>query len=365
MKRQSVTLITQGLNGGGAEMSMLRLAEDFLRRGFDVRTAVLWRKGQLLDALPSDITVDEIGGGQLSCILRLARYLAAHRPDAVISFMTYTNVVAILAQALSPSFKKIVVSEHNAFSHSIRIRGGIPKLFHYAVPLAYRWAAAVICVSRGVEHDLARATRLPPRLLTTVYNPVITEELLAASMEPPDHPWLTEKTKPVVLAAGRLERQKNYPMLFRSFTRLRERIDCRLVILGDGKLQDELTAEITRLGLGDSVDLAGFRTNAMAFMRRADLFALSSDFEGLSNVLIEAMAVGCPLVSTDAPHGPREVLRDGRFGRLVPVGDVDGFARAMEESLRDPGDPEPRMRWARSFSVKACADQYLKAVGLA
>ena len=361
---KSVTLVAQGLSGGGAEMSMLRLAEDFGRRGYDVRIAVLWRTGRLVDMLPAGVRVDEIGGGRLSCIPRLARYLARDRPDAIIGFMTYANVATILAQALSPSLKKIVVSEHNAFSRSIRIRGGIPKLFHYAVPVAYRWTSAVVCVSHGVEADLAATTRLPKRLLTTVYNPVITEELLERSLEPPDHPWLTGKSLPVVLAVGRLERQKNYPLLLQSFARLRRRMDCRLVVLGEGALRGELKAEIERLDLKDHVDLAGFRTNAMSFMRRADLFVLSSDFEGLSNVLIEALAVGCSVVSTDAPHGPREVLQDGQLGRLVPVGDTDALARAMEDALRDPGDPEPRIRWGTAFSVKASSDQYLRIAGL-
>ncbi len=181
VERGSIILIAQGLSGGGAEMSMLRLAENFGERGYDVRVAVLNKIGRLLELVPPNVRIDEIGGGRLGCIPRLARYLAAHRPDAVISFMTYANVVAILAQAMSPSLKKIVVSEHNAFSHSIKIRGGLPKLFYHAARIAYRWSASVICVSRGVERDLATAIRLPRRLLTTIYNPVINDDLLARS----------------------------------------------------------------------------------------------------------------------------------------------------------------------------------------
>lgn len=343
---------------------MLRLAEDLDREGYDVRIAVLWKTGRLVEALPENVQVDEVGGGRLSCIPRLARYLARHRSDAVIGFMTYANVVTILAQMLSPSLKKVVVTEHNTYSRSIRIRGGIPKLFYRAVPVAYRWAAAVVCVSHGVEDDLAKATRLPRRLLTTIYNPVITDDLIARSEEvEPDHPWFTEKTCPVVLAVGRLEKQKNYPLLLEAFAQLRERMECRLVVLGEGVLRDELDAEVERRGLSHCVDFAGFHPSPMSFMRRADLFVLSSDFEGLSNVLIEAMAVGCPVVSTDAPHGPREVLQDGRLGRLVPVGDVEGLASAMEDTLRAPGDADARRNWAMAFSVRASADQYRRVAG--
>src|SRR5690606_12939129 len=139
-----------------------------------------------------------IGGGRLTCIPRLARYLARHRSDAVISFMTYTNVVAILAQLLSPSLRRIVVSEHNAYSRSITIRGGIVRLFYRLAPLAYRWTRRVICVSQGVADDLAAATRLPRAHLATVYNPVITDELLAGSHAPVEHPWLADRTLPVI-----------------------------------------------------------------------------------------------------------------------------------------------------------------------
>jgi glycosyltransferase involved in cell wall biosynthesis len=362
---KSILLINQGLTGGGAELAMLRLAKHFVAADHPTRIAVLRKKGVLLDQLPAGVAVDEIGGGKVSCIFRLARYLRRHRTDAVIGFMTYTNVVAILAQLLSLSFRRIVVTEHNAYSKSIRIRGGVVKLFYLAVPVVYRWAKAVICVSHGVADDLAASARLPLRLLPTVYNPVITDEVLAQSWEEPDHPWLRDHPRPVLLAAGRLERQKDYPTLFKALALLRPRLDCSLIVLGEGERRAELEAEIARLGLADRIDLAGFRANAIAFMRRADLFVLSSAWEGFSLVLVEAMAAGCPVVSTDAPHGPREVLQEGRWGRLVPVGDATALAEAIERTLRSAGDPAPRQAWAKTFTVEACAARYLEIAGLA
>jgi glycosyltransferase involved in cell wall biosynthesis len=363
MEASSITLVGLGLSGGGAELSMLRLAENFQDRGFDVRVAVIKKKGRLVDLLPPQLPVDEIGGGRLGCIPRLAAYLKRHRPDAIISFMTYTNVVTIAAQALSLSPKRVVVSEHNTYSKSIRSRG-ILRLIYQAAPYAYRWSRKVICVSRGVEDDLVATTTLPRRFVTTVYNPVVTDDLLAAATAAPQHEWLTAKTCPVILAVGRLEPQKNYTMLLRALALVRKTRECRLIILGEGPLRDELACEIERLGLKDSVDLHGFAPNAMSYMRAADLFVLASSWEGLSNVLIEAMAVGCPAVSTDAPHGPREVLRGGEFGRLVPVDDAEAMAAAIEATLADPGDAGARTAWARSFSVDACAERYLAIAGL-
>jgi glycosyltransferase involved in cell wall biosynthesis len=363
MEAKSITLIGQALSGGGAELSMLRLAENFQARGFDVRVAVLKKRGRLVELLPPQLSIDEIGGGRLSCIPRLASYLRRHRSDAIISFMTYPNVVAVAAQALSLSAKRVVVSEHNTYSKSIR-RRGILRLIYQAAPYVYRWSRKVICVSRGVEDDLVETTTLPRRYVTTVYNPVITEALLVSSTATPQHEWLTSRIDPVLLAVGRLEPQKNYPMLLRALAIVRKKRPCRLIILGEGPLRGELERDIEKLGLKDCVDLHGFAPDAMSYMRAADLFVLASSWEGLSNVLIEAMAVGCPVVSTDAPHGPREVLRGGEFGRLVPVDDAEALAAAIEATLDDPGDATARTEWARSFSVDACAERYLAIAGL-
>jgi glycosyltransferase involved in cell wall biosynthesis len=359
---KSITLVGQGLTGGGAELCMLRLAENFLSRGFTVRVAVLKKKGRLVEMLPRGVAVDEIGGGRLSCIPRLALYLRRHRADAVISFMTYTNVVAIAAQLLSLSPERIVASEHTTYSKSMR-RFGVLRRIWQAAPYAYRWTRKVICVSQGVKRDFVAATNLPERYLTTVYNPVVSDELLAASRAKPRHSWF-DSNIPVILAVGRLEPPKNYPMLLDALALVRERRPCRLIILGEGELRGALEEKIERLGLQDCVDLHGFVPNAMSFMRAADLFVLSSSWEGLGNVLIEAMAVGCPVVSTDAPHGPREILDDGRFGPLVPVDDAPALAEAIVETLDAPGEAAERIAWAQGFTIDASAERYLEIAGL-
>jgi glycosyltransferase involved in cell wall biosynthesis len=359
---KSITLVGQGLTGGGAELCMLRLAENFLSRGFTVRIAVLKKKGRLLEMLPRGLPVDEIGGGRLGCIPRLALYLRRHRADAVISFMTYTNVVAITAQLLSLSSDRVVASEHTTYSKSMR-RYGLLKRIWQAAPYAYRFTRKVICVSQGVKNDFAETTHLPERYMTTVYNPVISDELLAASRDTPPHPWFGSNI-PVILAVGRLEPPKNYPMLLDALALVRERRPCRLVILGEGDLRHALEEKVEQLGLQDSVDLHGFVPNAMSFMRAADLFVLSSSWEGLGNVLIEAMAVGCPVVSTDAPHGPREILDDGRYGRLVPIDDAPALADAIVATLDAPGEAAERIGWAQGFSIDASAERYLEIAGL-
>lgn len=358
-------LVCQALADGGAELSMLRLAREFAARGFAVEIAVLRKAGRLADQVPEGVEAIEIGGNRLSCIWRLARLLRRRRPDIVFSFMTLMNVVSVFARLLSLTRPVLVVSEHNSYRRSAQIRGGLTRIYYRLVPLAYRFCHRVICVSEGVRTELRDATALPDRGLVTVYNPVISDEVLAGAAEPADHDWLTQKEKPVVLAVGRLEPQKNYPLLLRAFALVRPQIDCRLLIVGEGTQRAVLEAMVGELGLADSAALVGFRKNPLAFMARADVFVLSSDWEGLSNVLIEALACGTPAVSTDAPFGPREVLQGGALGRLVPVGDAEALADALVDALRDPGAAEPRRHWAANFTVAACADRYLEIAGIA
>jgi glycosyltransferase involved in cell wall biosynthesis len=359
-----LVLVCQGLSDGGAELGMLRLAREFAARGFHVRIAVLRKAGRLVDQVPPGVELIEIGGNRLTCVVRLAVLLRRLRPDAVFAFMTLMNVVSVLARLLSLTRPALILTEHSSFPASKKLRGGLTLIYYRLVPVVYRFCDRVICVSNGIRNELRAVTGLPGRLLVTVYNPVISPEILATATQPAAHPWLDRKDRPVLLAVGRLEAPKNYPLLLRTFAEVRRRVDSRLLVVGEGTLRPLLEGMIAELGLSDSVALIGFQKYPLAFMARADLFVLSSDWEGLSNVLIEALACGMPAVSTDAPFGPREVLGDGAFGRLVPTGDEKALADALVDALHDPGPAEPRRRWAGTFTVAACADRYLDIAGI-
>lgn len=198
-----------------------------------------------------------------------------------------------------------------------------------------------------------------------VPTPVISEELLVLANEPIDHPWFLKRDMPVLVSAGRLEPHKGFVTLLRAFARMRERVEARLLILGDGSQRAELLAESNRLGLGDYVQLIGFKRNPFRFMKQADLFVLASEYEGLPNVLVQALALGARIVSTDCKTGPSEILCNGKFGKLVPVGDEESLARAMEESLEQPiGSAGERYALQRYGASNATAD-YLAIAGLA
>jgi glycosyltransferase involved in cell wall biosynthesis len=234
----------------------------------------------------------------------------------------------------------------------------------------YAQAEAIVAVSNGVADDLARLTGLPRERVRTVYNPVVGPELARLAAEPVDHPWFRPgQSSPVVLGAGRLSGQKDFPTLVRAFARLRATMPARLVILGSAstpeltaKRAGELRALAAEKGLVEEVDLPGFVPNPYAYMARSALFVLSSAFEGFGNVLVEAMATGCPVVSTDCPSGPAEILDGGRHGPLVPVGDDAALAAAMARTLAAPPDPAALRRRAAEFTPERATDAYLEAL---
>jgi glycosyltransferase involved in cell wall biosynthesis len=261
---------------------------------------------------------------------------------------------------------RVIVTERNTTTPAARRgrawkRRYLPALLRHAYPMA----DAIVAVSDGVADRLAQATGLPRGLILTVYNPVVGPELAALAARPPGHPWLRPGGPPVVLGAGRLVEQKDFPTLVRAFALVRRARPARLVILGEGPAgaREGLQALAAGLGVAADLDLPGFVANPFAYMARASVFALSSLHEGLPGVLIQALACGCPAVSTDCPSGPREILDGGRHGPLVPVGDPAALARAILACLDDPSGREERIARGAAFSLDRAVDRYLELIG--
>lgn len=355
------------LNGGGMERSMFVLAETLLARGHDVDLVVLKARGALLDAIPEGVGFIPLGikAGR-SAALRgapaLARYLRSARPDAVLSAAPPINLMTIIAHRLARSTARLIVSDRND-----------PRRTHHDGRLLQRllmlWAARRLypladirgAVSDGVRQELACLLRLPPETITTFYNP--REIAPVGAGTPPSHAWLRDKKgHRIIVAAGRMAVQKDYPTLLDAFGILAaQRADVRLVIFGEGPLHAETQALVERLGLADQVSLPGFSHNVRAEIAAADVFVLSSAWEGLPGVLIEALAEGVPVVSTDCPFGAREILEDGRIGQLVPVGDAAALAAAVNAALDAPRPPRAEAS-LRRFHVDTTTDAYEAAL---
>jgi glycosyltransferase involved in cell wall biosynthesis len=203
--------------------------------------------------------------------------------------------------------------------------------------LAYKRVDLIISQSEGMTQDITGFMKADPQKVRLIYNPTVTPDIFEQAQQPADHAWFDQKTSPIILAAGRLKPQKDFVLLLKAFANVKQSIpDARLVILGEGPQRQELEELALQLGIRQSVDLAGFRTNPYAFIAMADIFVLSSQYEGLPNILIEALALGKRIISTDCESGPVEILKHGRYGTLVPVGDLDQMTEAMKAALSQP-----------------------------
>ena len=357
------------LHQGGVERAMLNLAEGFIGRQVEVDLIVATRaEGPYVSQIPNGIAVVELGAPRPETSLPfLVRYLVDRRPQALLAALTPANIVAICACRISRLAAKLDVKVAVSVQVSLRLRETTTPFRARLRPLAYRlffpWADAVVAASKGVAEDLM-ALGLAPAGIHVIHNPVVTRWTLRRAQEPVGHPWFAPGSPPVVLAVGRFHKQKDFATLLRAFAVVRGLRTVRLVILGEGEERARLEFLRRELGLEADVDMPGFAANPYAYMARSAVFVLSSAWEGFGNVVAEAMACGTPVVSTDCPSGPSEILEGGKWGRLAPVGDAQSLAEAIIQTLDQPRDPVPLRTRAQSFSTEVCVPRYAKAMGI-
>lgn len=373
-----IAVYLYGLTSGGAPRRALALAEHFAARGHLVDVVVARADGPLRDRVPAAVRLVELGGrtGRIPLLrdyrplrshavtFALRDYLARERPSVLLSGANSGHLAAVWAREAAgvPTRLVLRVCTHLSGTAANGKRPSRPWL----APLARRYfprADAWIAGSRDVADDFARVTGIARERIATVHNPVVSPVLAERAAEPLDHPWLAPGEPPVVLGVGRLVKQKDFPTLVTAFARLRAERPLRLVILGEAQAEarrERLLEQAARLGVGDDVALPGLVQNPYAYMARAGVFVLSSAWEGLSGVLVEAMACGCPVVSTDCPGGSAEILEDGRYGPLVPVGDPEALAGAIRSVLDAPRDSERLRGRAAAFDVDSSVARYLE-----
>lgn len=347
------------LSGGGAERLQVSLAPAFLAAGLRVTFLVHRRRGELLDAIPTSVRVVSLDAARpLAALPRLIAFLRRERPAFLVANTEHMNIVAIWAKLLSAASTRVVAVQHSALSQQAKRSG----LQFKALPFLYRRflrrADAIVAVSNGVAREMEAICRLDQDSLQVVYNGVVDERFAARANAPVAHPWLDGRPG-VLIAVGRMVAPKDHATLIRAFARVAQSRDLRLILLGEGPLRGELSSLAASLGVADRVDMPGFVENPLAFISRSAVLVLSSRFEGFGNVLAEALACGVQTVSTDCPFGPAEILADGRFGRLTPVGDADAMGSAILLALDEPIDPAELRRRGATFSVQACASAYL------
>lgn len=355
-----VALFVPSLVGGGAEKVMLEIARQLARRRFAVDFLITRGGGALWGSVPKNVRLLDLDSWKVVTALPgLVRYVRRERPTVLLSTLEASNMTALLAKRFFVPDLRLVVRQQTHYTAQFQARGFRKRMMAIAMKRLLPAADAVIAVSLRVAEDLRRTIpRAGP--VWTVPSPVVTPELFEKAGSPVDHPWLGDRRTPVILTAGRLCAEKDQPTLLRAFAEVRQARAARLIVLGEGPEGDRLAALARELGVHADVDFRGFQSNPIAYMARAQLFVLSSIYEGLPSVLIEAMACGTPVVSTDCPGSVREILEDGTWGRLAPVGDWRTLARAIHDTLDDPVPSERLVARALHYSADVSMERHLE-----
>jgi glycosyltransferase involved in cell wall biosynthesis len=349
-KKYRLAFLLRDLGEGGAERSALRLVNGLARDGQSVVLLLFAKKGPLLTAVAPEVEAVDLKGSFFNLLTRLRSL----RIDFLLPI--YTSMRALLAKLVLRLPFHVILSQRNMFTLD---RGPLQtRLRFLRCRLLYPMASACVCISRGVAEEMRNLRLIEPEKIRVIYNPVVTDELSAQMEAPLDHPWFKGDVT-TVLGVGRLGGQKDFATLIRAFGLLAPRYPkLRLLILGEGKQRTMLEKILREGGLTDRVSLPGYASNPYPYMKRAALFVMTSRFEGFGNVVAEALACGCPVVSTDCKSGPAEILDNGKYGYLAKTGDVPDVARAMEEALKHPSPGEELKKRAAFFSERRAVEEY-------
>jgi len=361
LQSEKIAILLPDLRGGGVERVRLILAHEFARHGYTPEFVLMRSRGELLEEALESFAVVELGADRLRHVpVLLARYLRERRPEVVLAAMWPLTGIAILANMLTGNRSRLVVSEHNDLRHSPSITRANRFILRRLGRYLYGHAAAVVAISDGVAESLTVCTGLRRESITVINNPIRPPTATSGTAVFEDALSWWQQAKWKIVAIGNLKEQKAHDDLLEAFAILsREMPGCRLLVLGEGLLRSQLESQITELELQGMVRLPGFDPNPYPYLKNADLFVLSSRWEGLGNVIVEALSVGVPVVSTDCASGPSELLAEGEFGLLTEVGDPSALAVGMLESLQATHDSSALMKRSREFAPEIAATKYM------
>ena len=371
-KSKPIAFLLPDLEWSGLGRVAVNLAKEISSRGISVDLVVGSATGVFLKEIPPQIRIVDFERqiqprlqSALKILLPLRRYLQIEKPTALVCNLYTCNVVTLMAKMLVRSKVKLVLVEQIILYEKQEKKQ--QKLQERFLPILMRWlypsADKVVACSQGLARDLEIYLGFNHGKIDVIYNPVIDEKLAEKANLFVEHPWFNKGEIPVVLGAGRLVRQKDFATLIRAFALVKKEQKVRLVILGEGQLKNQLLTLVGQLNLENDVAILDFVENPYAYMAKSAVFVLSSGWEGFGNVVAEALAAGAPVVSTNCPSGPAEILDNGKYGELVAVGNSQGMAEAILRVLSGKVRSVDSA-WLEQFTLKYSAQKYLELINI-
>lgn len=357
-KNYKFAFFISSLTGGGTVRVFTNLANNLIKKGAEIDMVVGKKEGPFLKKLDKRVNIINHNSSHkykrlfIINLLLLIKYLKKERPNILISTGTHANIVASLAKLILGSSANVVVCrEVSSLNNKIFI--------NFLIKILFIKNNKIIAVSNGVKQDLLKNSFINSKKIKVIYNPIFKKSITIRANDKITHSFFNKNNK-IIIAIGRLSKIKDFPTLIKAFKILsKSNENLRLIILGEGKERDNLEKLIKNYNIENKVDLPGFKDNPYAYLSKSDVFVLSSLSEGFGNVLVEAMACGTPVISTNCPGGPPEILDNGKYGKLVPVSDFKLLAKAIEESLKNPTNPEILIKRAKDFDVEKITNKYI------
>jgi len=369
--KRKIAFVLANLKFGGVEKVVLTLAKGFVEKGIEVTLVLANEEGEFLKQVLYGLNIASLNipapdsrgffANAPRVFISLVRYFSNHDFDAVFPSWYHIDLITMFAIRLVNLFKKnktrMIFILHGPYE-SYLSHSRIKYLFSIiASKIVLKLPDKLVAVSESVKKSFGNDDKI-----AVIYNPVVTPDMLDKSNEPVDQDFFTAKKVSIIISVGRLSQEKDFATLLRAFAIVEKEIDSQLVIVGEGKERENLQRLARNLHIEDSVWMPGFVENPYKYVSKSSVFVLSSKFEGFALVLVEALSVGCPVVSTDCPGGPREILENGKYGKLVPVGDHEALAKAIIDTLKNPPPKELLQERGKMFSVEAAVNKYLELI---
>jgi len=363
-RKPKIFFVIPTLRAGGAEKVLVNLLKylAFKKVEFCIFLIVFNLRDQVyLDLIPSDINVINLKSSSfLKNILSMFKLIKDYKPDVIFSWLEASNLPILIANSFAREKNKIIISVHGILSNALKFQS---KVVAFAKKILikhlYKKADKIIAVSEYIKYDLENYFYIDGNKIEIVYNPVVSDELYEKAKQSPKHIWLEQKKAPVLLSVGRLAYPKDYATLIKAFAIVRKKMKVKLIIIGDGPLKSFLKKLILETGLSNDVDVLGYKSNPYSYMARADLLILSSISEGLPTVLIEALSLGTPVISTDCGSGPSEIIENTENCSIVPIKDVSSLSREILKILKNGG----RVKYENNkFLVSSAGETYIKII---